>query len=248
MADNCSVEGCDRRTYARGLCEPHYRRRQRTGDVNADRAIGDVAVYPCLVESCRRLATERGLCHAHYLRLLRTGVVGADQPIARQRNTVCKLEACTRPAYARQLCRNHYRRLLRTGDSRAAVPIGERRGNGHLNHGYFIVPVPPHLRHLVNGDTSAPEHRLVMAQMLGRPLLPTESVHHLNGSRRDNRPQNLELWSRWQPSGQRLVDKIEWAVALLSVYAPDRLRSHRLTGESQLCGVPPTGFEPVLPP
>lgn len=223
----CTVTRCTRPAYAGGLCEPHYRRRRRTGSVSADRAVGEPPQpVACAVAACDRPATARGWCHAHYLRWTRTGDVQPGQDLARRRRPRrCSVPACERPAHAAGLCRAHHKRQLK-GDLRPETPIRDAapRGSGWVQRlGYRYVPVPSADRDLVDGARQAFEHRLVMARHLGRPLLAEENVHHRNGDRLDNRLENLELWSTSQRQGQRVEDKVRHAKEVLELYAPHLL-------------------------
>jgi hypothetical protein len=91
--------------------------------------------------------------------------------------------------------------------TRRARSIGDTRIN---RDGYVLVfrPDYPGARrpHYIQ------EHRLVMERILGRPMEAHETVHHVNGIRHDNRAENLELWIKPQPNGQRAIDLARWVI------------------------------------
>lgn len=74
-----------------------------------------------------------------------------------------------------------------------------RKPNGtrtRFSGGYMAVLDPDHPNASVLGGRYVLEHRRVAAEMLGRPLLRSEIVHHRNGNKSDNRPENLEVLSQ----------------------------------------------------
>lgn len=61
-------------------------------------------------------------------------------------------------------------------------------------NGYIYLRRPDHPD--ANSDGYIAEHRLLMGEHLGRPILPSEDVHHVNEIVDDNRPKNFEVLTR----------------------------------------------------
>ena len=90
------------------------------------------------------------------------------------------------------------------------------KGSGYITHQGYKILSRKHPNSSIRGQIL--EHKLIMANHLGRPLLKHETVHHKNGIRHDNRLDNLELWSHSHPFGQRVEDKIAWCKEFLEIY------------------------------
>lgn len=74
---SCSVPNCERRHSAKGLCNMHYQRLLKHGDVQACRAPKHPERTPgkCAVDSCGQEVSARGWCIRHYQRWRRAGDV-----------------------------------------------------------------------------------------------------------------------------------------------------------------------------
>ncbi|HEX9634043.1 MAG TPA: HNH endonuclease [Candidatus Limnocylindria bacterium] len=129
---------------------------------------------------------------------------------ARLARTVRYCEACGTPYHGidsrRRFCSRNCAVLnaIRHRGPNAYNWKGGRTLTSPIN-GYVRVRAPDHPR-AKKPNPYVFEHILVMERLLGRYLLPHERVHHKNGRRGDNRPENLELWKMKDPPGVRASD------------------------------------------
>jgi hypothetical protein len=106
---------------------------------------------------------------------------------------------------------------------------GWKGGRTTRKTGYVFLTNPEFPGKGINGANESgqvAEHVVVISRHLGRPLYKGETVHHKNGIKNDNQLDNLELWSKSHPAGQRVEDKTRWAIEWLEIYAPEYLNRY----------------------
>jgi len=165
-------------------------------------------------------------------------------------NRSCDVWECDKRGRYEGLCLEHYQ--VRHGHAPTEIHWTDKnrprkprpKPQPFLQNGYRYVPVP----YGYPGSTLwsgrkwsfIAEHRKVMQDLIGRVMRPHENVHHKNGLRHDNRPENLELWVTSQPCGQRVRDKLDWARRFIAQYGSPAERfvvERRLKDESPSQGV-----------
>jgi HNH endonuclease len=114
----------------------------------------------------------------------------------------------------RCLCSSECRATFRRLSYQAKFPDGNSTPRVGRN-GY--------IRWVVPGKDGEPAretflHRHVMEQHIGRRLRPEETVHHVNGDRSFNELSNLELFFSRHGPGQRVRDKVAFAIEMLRLY------------------------------
>lgn len=194
------------------------------GDPEAPRPPRPKKIKPlCSVDGCEKTFHANGLCPKHLARFKRTGDISIIRKVSKYEDKNCTViladgRRCRNVVNSKAMCLKHYNAQTRNGD-----PLYEWKRPPRNPKNYIPVKAPiGHPNATAEGTIL--EHRLVMSNYLGRGLQPGENVHHINGNRHDNRLENLELWSTVQPFGQRVTDKVNYALEILALYAPHHLK------------------------
>lgn len=101
------------------------------------------------------------------------------------------------PSARRKYCSPECYAATSSEERRREKAVGWRSGESLTDKGYRLILCGKE-HPMANNNGYVAEHRLVMAEVLGRHLARHEHVHHVNGDRLDNRPENLEVVSRGQ--------------------------------------------------
>lgn len=123
-------------------------------------------------------------CHNAHQRRSR---VTLKCPVCKQEFSLGKANAAGRGE--NPTCSRDCDTLRRTTNTVGRLHNGRPAVRDHA--GYIRVWEPDHPNAFRNGWVL--EHRLVMEQVLGRYLTTGEHVHHINGQKWDNRPENLAV-------------------------------------------------------
>jgi len=139
---------------------------------------------------------------------------------AQDRIMVSGVRASLRKKNLTGVCKKCIRKVVHPNVNKGNSCYNWKGGRRQTNNGYTMVRAVTH-PFAKNGYVF--EHRLVMEKRLGRYLLPTETVHHKNAIKDDNRLENLEIWAASHGNGSRYDDLSITQIESLIAYLQDLL-------------------------
>jgi hypothetical protein len=205
--DTCSIDWCQAKVSVGRLCRHHAAKKRNE-------------VVTCARPGCDEPAIGHTRCPDHRNRALeaietKSQQLHDERAQARQARRQAERTQKSKERMAAQVAEQRRRDLDKLTKPKASTQADadasmtaeirsnarkNRAAKGSINDGGYRV---------IRGQL---EHRTVMAEHIGRDLYVWENVHHLNGIRDDNRIENLELWAKAQPCGQRPEDLAAWVV------------------------------------
>jgi hypothetical protein len=214
-AKKCSVEGCDRRAQKDSLCKYHNRRKERHLSFNEPFGLGFFDQKFCSELDCQNPHESLGLCGFHYRRL-RTGIPFDQYRKQRYKpNATCLADFCEEKPHSHGYCKFHSQRVRQGIDinkpKKKAKTISDIPLLIEIESFYWSKNSNGYLSSHI-GKKEILQHRVLWEAHNGRKLKPFENIHHKNGIRDDNRIENLELWTKPQPIGQRPEDLVAWII------------------------------------
>jgi|SRR5688500_10650227 len=142
----------------------------------------------------RRLMIERTCSHCDEKNMIR---------VSKLRQTIKNWKQNYNNEPYKPFCRHCWFKIHNYSSKGPANPRW-KGGIKYHEDGYILVRSYNHPSNRTDGYVF--QHRLVIEKKIGRYLKANEFVHHINGIKSDNRPENLELWTVSHPRGQRIQE------------------------------------------
>lgn len=106
--DKCKILGCDKIVKCRGLCEMHYTRLRRNGQLETKTFRSEIKENECIAFNCNREPLRHGMCSTHI-----TNLRELSTPYRAKIIKLCGVNGCEEKHFGKGLCKKHYKQWER---------------------------------------------------------------------------------------------------------------------------------------